>query len=79
MNKKLLLVFGTDTMGDCDMAVCDATVAGVIAACNEAMGIAAESVRKVRTGKEARELVEHFDEYDLHIDDDARRFIEDMP
>jgi len=74
----ILLAFGTDTMGDCDLDVCGGNVYAVVMACSGAMARGAESARIVEE-QEARDLLAHFDEYDLHVDDHVRAHIEALP
>jgi len=68
-----LLVFSTETMGECDMAICEA--ADLVRTINEVIAHA-EGVEDI-TGQweRAAELVAHFDEFDLYIDDHVREFI----
>ena len=69
-----LLVFSTSTMGECDMVVCEA--ADVVATISEEMGLGAEGVEDITDDPErARELVRHFDEFDLYVGDDVREWV----
>jgi CheY-like chemotaxis protein len=71
-----LLVFGTRTMGDCELAICED--ADMLIAISDMMDQGAHSVREVTTAKEARELVAHLDKFDLIIDDDVREYVRKM-